>query len=247
VLALGLLARLAFCERDGLAAAALMVASTLVFAGYPASITGAASIVASRGHEIGTLHAYVFPIAVVAPACALALLRQSHWSLTYPQQWAAPLKLIAVIACGVSLQVHHFSHVSGDRVRGRDGFSTALEELSTRHGLVAVGDSLWTAGRVQLRTRRPLLLDPTQINLLLKVPSVGPRMAHILERVYGVNGFDDGPSVLDRAWPQQPPEFWREVGREFGVTDVLVSSSITLQIPKRYGDDNLAIYAIPRD
>ena len=122
-----------------------------------------------------------------------------------------------------------------------------MSVLSHRKGTLVVGERLWWAGRIQLRTRRPLLIDPGQLNMLLKVPESGPRMEYILRRVYDVPSLGAGQFSLDRDWPQHTPEFWRGIRAEFGLKDVFVSKEVELQLPKLYGNDYVSVYTIPSE
>jgi hypothetical protein len=99
-------------------------------------------------------------------------------------------------------------------------------------------------GRPQTRTRRPLLIDPTQLNMLTKIPGSGPRMADILSRVYGIDLLPTAKRHF-RDWNGLDLEDWRQIRREFGVTDVLVHSFEELQLPVVFAGDRLTLYAIP--
>jgi hypothetical protein len=108
-----------------------------------------------------------------------------------------------------------------------------------------MGDDLWWAGRIQLRTRRPVLLDLTQLNMLLKVPRSGPRIERVLADAYGVS-LQEGPQgPLDGRLPDYDLARWQEIARELGVTDVLVRSGLELALPRVAEGETLTLYTIP--
>jgi hypothetical protein len=247
VMALGVLGQLAFVRRDALAALAMAIAGILVFGGYALSIT-AASSQALAGDEPpqNPLRGLAFPLTIVLSACVLGCLSERKRSLSYPERFAPVLVAVTLMALTQSLYLHHFSRIEAPRLRGVDGFTEGLSKAAQRKGLLLVSDNIWDVGRVQLRTRRPLLLDITQLNMLLKVPRAGPRMAYILKRVYGVEDLEDGsPELLDQHWVEYSLERWQEIRREFEVTDVLARTDLSLQLPKVFEDDNLILYTIP--
>jgi hypothetical protein len=244
VLALGLLGQLAFRERDALAAAVLAATAAVVLSGYAASISGAAS--QALADDIGALRAYSFPLACVLPACALAWLeRRDRAAPRYPLRLRPVACALALGVCGLTI-VGLFAHADPRRIAGQDAFTPALERVRAGRGLLLVGDNLWELGRVQLRTRRPLLIDPSQLNMLLKVPKAGPRMEYVLRRVYGIPGFAHRPPPnLDLGWPEQTVGFWQSVRRDFGVSEVLVAAGVRLALPVVHQDPYLTLYRIP--
>jgi hypothetical protein len=245
VFALALLGKLAFRQRDALAATALGTTAAVVLTGYAASISGAAS--EALAFNIGALRAYSFPLACVLPACVLALLRRRNdAALRYPLGLRPVACALALAACVLSLLVDQFARGDRRRIAGQDVFTPALERVRAGRGLLLIGDGLWEVGRVQLRTRRPLLIDPMQLNMLLKVPNAGPRMEYILRRAYRTEGFGhQRPSPLDQLLAEQTVEFWQSLRRDFGVSEVLVLSHVRLALPVVHGDPYLTLYRIP--
>ena len=119
-------------------------------------------------------------------------------------------------------------------------------------GLLAVGPGI---ERSQLRTLRPVLIDPGALDMLPYALAGGPALARILEQVYGVDFFDPPAKALrGAALPEQPtralwearsvPE-WAALGREFGFTEVLVVGAWQLRLPELARDRQVALYAVP--
>jgi hypothetical protein len=108
---------------------------------------------------------------------------------------------------------------------------------------------------VQLRTRRPVLLDPMALDMLPYAIEGAPAAARILDRAYGVDFFDPPPAtrhaggiepaVLHAAWQDRSPDAWTAIGREFGVTDVLTLPGWRLRLPVVARGVDATLYRIP--
>jgi hypothetical protein len=108
---------------------------------------------------------------------------------------------------------------------------------------------------IQLRARRPVLLNGGALDLLPYVPEAGPEMNRILKRVYGINlfrapadlkhkgslGTDTGKSL----WESRTVEDWQVISSEFGVTGILTPSGWKLDLPIRDRNGDYTYYAIP--
>ncbi len=127
-----------------------------------------------------------------------------------------------------------------------------LAQAASREGLLVVGPGL---GTVQLRTRRPLLLDPSAIDMLPYALPAAPAMQMILSEVYAVDFFNPPGQAFGRgALPDDPiralferrtAEEWRAVRARFGVTDVLVQSEWRLRLHAVARGRGYALYALP--
>ena len=243
VLGLGLLARLALRRRNAWAAAVLVAEGWGVVAGHVRSLT-AASL-----PDAGTpgLGGFVFPVSLVAAALVLAVLDRSRLTLRLPRTAGPLLSSAGLVTAAIYLAQSHFAHVDADRLHGRDPWTTVMAAASGRPGFLLVSGPDWNMGRVQVRTRRPLLLDPTQLNMWLKIPGSAPRMADLVYRVYGVDMVHEVPhESLDEAWDQYSLDEWQQIRREFGVTDVLVHPGRELPLVKVF-EGGRWLYAIPDD
>jgi hypothetical protein len=245
VLAVGILGQLAFVRREAPALVALAAASALVLGGYSPSITGAASLALFEDAPLPWIRALLLPWLLVASAIGLGLLSEKGRVVHYPARLAPAFRGALGLAMAASVVFQQLGRIDHDRVRGIDAHSEVLRAAEGRPGLLAMGDDLWWVGRIQLRTRRPVLLDLTQLNMLLKVPGSGPRMERILKSVYDLD-LEAGPRFpMDAALGGYDVPRWQELAREHGITDVLVRSSLPLALPRVAEGGPLTLYTIP--
>ena len=135
------------------------------------------------------------------------------------------------------------------RDRGNDA---ALAAASRTDGLLVLGPGL---NRIQLRTRRPVLLDPEALDMLPYAADGGVEMVRILSEVYGIDFFDPPGHALHLAvvptqpvrhdWQLRSPASWTEIGARFGASHVLVKSKWVLELPEVARSDSYALYRIP--
>jgi hypothetical protein len=104
---------------------------------------------------------------------------------------------------------------------------------------------MWDVGWVQVRTRRPVLFEPLDVNILPFTPGALPRAAEILEKVYGARIEKGPPSRLDRDWPSYDHGRWQSIAREFGVTEVFAESGTIATLPVVADDGRCALYRMP--
>ncbi len=123
----------------------------------------------------------------------------------------------------------------------------------------AAGDGLLlTAGDahlMQLRVRRPMLIDTGALDTIPYTPGSGERLYRILLDIYGVDLFHPPPeqrwagrlleSVHRPVWESYMAEDWRRIRRTYHVTQVLTSATFQLQLPVVAGDRRYLLYAIP--
>ena len=150
----------------------------------------------------------------------------------------------------------------------------ALSEILKRQSLIlsapdAVLDAasrgeglLITAGAmqfIQLRTRRPLLLNTGALDQITIVPSSGPEMTRVLDQVYGIDLFNPpedikrtrpGGLLPDSAralWESRSTADWQAIAQEFNATQILTHGETQLQLPEIARNDTFALYQIPKD
>ncbi len=119
---------------------------------------------------------------------------------------------------------------------------------------------LITAGAmqfVQLRTGRPLLLNVGALDQLSVVPSSGPEMARVLDRVYGIDLFNPPDEIKQArpggllpesgraAWEARSIPEWQEIAGEFGAWDLLAYGDWRLQLPEIARNEEFTLYEIP--
>jgi hypothetical protein len=245
ILGLGLLGRLALERRSSAAAAALVVLTGLVATGFTRSLT-AASVPLAELEEPFDHSGFAFPVVLVLAVIVLLPLDRARWIPRHGPRFAAALAAAMLTVGGAYLWFGSLNRIRLERIRGVDSYTAVLEAARGRPGLLLVVPELWdVGGRTQTRTRRPLLIDPTQLNMLTKIPGSGPRMADILLRAYGIDVFQPPPKRLVPGWRPFDLEGWRQIRREFGVTDVLAFSFQDLPLPVVFNGRLLTLYAIP--
>jgi len=117
---------------------------------------------------------------------------------------------------------------------------------------------LLTAGDlhlIQLRTRRPVLLDGGGLDGVAYALEAAGAMDRIMRDVYGIDVFNPPeeargggriPSGANRAaWEQYSEEKWRSIGRTHGVTQVLAFADWTLKLQPVAHNRRFTLYAIP--
>jgi hypothetical protein len=119
-------------------------------------------------------------------------------------------------------------------------------------GIVATGGWFHL---IQLRTRRPVLLDGGALNTLSYAPKGGPVMDRILREVYHVDMFNPPAGiprwtsalpheVHRRAWEGFSREKWQEIRRAYNVTQVLTEPGWNLQLPVAAENDSFRLFRI---
>jgi hypothetical protein len=125
-------------------------------------------------------------------------------------------------------------------------------------GQVAAGQGvLLTAGDlhlIQLRTRRPVLLDGGGLDGVMYSLDAGPEMKRILREVYGVDLLNPPeeargagripPLATQKVWEGYSTEKWHELGRAFHVTQVLTYPDWTLKLPLAAQSRRYLLYQI---
>ncbi len=154
----------------------------------------------------------------------------------------------------VAALVHHPSR---PLQRGDEVIVPALSWATTYSPLQQYGLKL-TAGDlhlIQLRTRRPVLLDGGALDMLAYISEPAPYVDRILREVYGTD-LDAvrrarrgtlAPETGRDLWERRTPEEWRGIGLAFGVTSVVTPRAWTLHLPVAAATDTLALYDIRID
>jgi hypothetical protein len=135
------------------------------------------------------------------------------------------------------------------RDRTNDGlFATAARGS----GLLLTGGDMHL---VQLRTRRPVLIDGGGLDGLPYAIAGAPAVERILRDVYGMEFFhppDEArgigmiPSGFNqRVWEQYSAERWREIRRAYNVTEVLTYNNWMLRLPIVAQNGSYLLYEIP--
>ena len=134
------------------------------------------------------------------------------------------------------------------RDRVRDHVYAAAAEGK---GLLATGADLHL---IQLRTRRPVLIDGGGLDGLAYAADAGPGLARLLADVYGVDFFNPpegrGRGTIPRntsrvAWEGYSRERWTDIKRRYGVTEVVTFIDWRLDLPLVAESWDLRLYRIP--
>ena len=126
-----------------------------------------------------------------------------------------------------------------------------LAKVHEQKGLLITASDLHL---IQLRTRRPVLIDGGGLDLLAYTLEAGPAIDKILRRVYGIDLFSPPPDALALgmipvistrlAWEGRGAEEWQGIGQEMGVTGVLTYADWQLRLPLVGRNDEFAFYRI---
>jgi hypothetical protein len=176
-------------------------------------------------------------------------------SLAAPRVRALALALVALAALGAGMRV---ARAWGSPL---DWITDATNDAFL--GRVAESEGvLLTAGNlslVQLRTRRPVLLDGGGLDGLNYAPGTAAVMARIVREVYGETLRApsraiqrERPSALlpnsgRVLWHGRSTDDWRRLADAFGFREILTPADWTLALPRVAGDADFALYAVPRD
>jgi hypothetical protein len=120
-------------------------------------------------------------------------------------------------------------------------------------GLLLTGDGLHL---IQLRTRRPVLLDGGGLDGLVYSLEAAPAMDRILRDVYGIDLLDPSsregmwtatipPVTNKRNWEKYSRETWLEIRHTYNVTQVLTPPDWRLDLPTAVRTQDMRLYQIP--
>lgn len=123
----------------------------------------------------------------------------------------------------------------------------------TQKGLILAAPRL---GLVQLRSRRPVVLNGEAMNQVTYVPASGPAMNRILNRIYDDDLLEPRPPWWRnwgglmpysgyQLWQERGTAGWRQLGREFGFTNVLTGSEWKLKLPVVAQSETMILYGVP--
>lgn len=185
-------------------------------------------------------------LAIDPPARVL-----DHTTAPIARRAGAALAVVAMLGCGLRVERAFGSPLGWLRDATNDPLLAKVAEGS---GVLLTGSDL---GLVQLRTRRPVLLDGSGLDGIPYAIEAAPQMLRILRRVYGEDLLDPSPEIrairpgallADTGawrWQVRSPAQWTRLAREFGFRDVLTYSSWKLQLPLVAQDAELSLYRVP--
>ena len=199
---------------------------------------------------------------VVLVAFALMLFKARGWFASAdadrsPRRGATRLAGILLgLACGhalliLTVQAVAYESLAADSMRDYSN-DAVYAQISARPGLLLASPR---NRLLQLRTRRPVLLDASGINGLPYALESAPLIERVLRDAYGmeffdppadVNGLGMVPYVSGQAiWEKFPLQRWQAIRREYGVTDVATPIDWSLQLPTVVAGSRVRLFTIP--
>ena len=161
------------------------------------------------------------------------------------------LTLLLLLSLTVLMTMHQHVEQSGAHFSDRTN-DVFFADVAARHGVLLLAGDLYL---VQLRTRRPVLLDTGALDTVMYSLETGAAMQRMLRDIYGLDLFNPPPDAVGAGripalshratWEGYSAEKWRAIRREFGVTQVLAYSDWTLQLPVASQSRRLLLYDIP--
>ena len=149
------------------------------------------------------------------------------------------------------MTLHQHADQSGAHFADRTN-DVFFADVAARPGVLLVAGDLHL---IQLRTRRPVLLDTGALDTVMYSLETGAAMQRMLREIYGLDLFNPPPDAVGagripalshrKTWEGYSPETWRAIGRDFGVTQVLAYADWALQLPVASQSRRLLLYDIP--
>ena len=178
-----------------------------------------------------------------------------HPSHPPPLSPLSPLSLhlpnLILLAIVVLMTLHQHADQSGAYFADRTN-DVFFADVAARPGVLLVAGDLHL---IQLRTRRPVLLDTGALDTVMYSLDTGGAMQRMLREIYGLDLFNPPPDAVGagripalshrKTWEGYSPETWRAIGRDFGVTQVLAYPDWALQLPVASQSRRLLLYDIP--
>jgi hypothetical protein len=210
-------------------------------------------------HHHGVLYrSHVRPLHVVWIA-TIALVAGAAWTWKggaegRGQRAPQPLRLLqlAVLALAVVMTLHQHAERSGAHFSDRTN-DVFFSDIARSPGVLLVAGDLHL---IQLRTRRPVLLDTGALDTVMYSLETGASMQRMLRDIYGLDLFNPPPAAVGagripalshrETWQRFSPQTWQAIGRDFGVTQVLAYADWTLQLPVASQSRRLLLYDIPQ-
>lgn len=180
-------------------------------------------------------------IAVIALVCAARWerLRGISVPLRFPHAATS-------VASAAAFVVFAVRAASADRPALMDRTNDPFWRIvAAHHGAIVTGAGVTN---VQLRSRRPILIDLELLDYLPFTPGAGPGMDLILRDVYGIDLRKPpaGEKPARAMWERRTADEWHVIGEKFGATEVLVRTEWRLQLRKIAEGGGLALYDMKR-
>jgi hypothetical protein len=158
---------------------------------------------------------------------------------------------IVMLALVILMTMHQHAEQSGAHFNDRTN-DVFFADVAARSGVLLVAGDLYL---VQLRTRRPVLLDAGALDTVMYSLETGAAMQRILRDVYGLDLANPPPDAVGagripalshrETWESYSADKWRSIRRDFGVTQVLAYADWALQLPIASQSRRLLLHDIP--
>lgn len=153
----------------------------------------------------------------------------------------------AAVAAIVMSALLHLRDTKPEALRFRDRtHDPVFSAAAAQEGLLLPGLGFRS---IQLRTRRPTLIDPGGFDGLAYSMDAAPAMLGILRDVYQVDPLQrpvESPQKSNRrAWESYSRDRWREIRHKYHVTQVLTDRTWQLDLPLVAETLEMRLYAIP--
>jgi len=255
---IGLLSWLVLQNRNLMALVILALIGLCALSNTILSLSIASALPYLLGYSLQTetllfLHALgkslLFPLAALGASYLTLKSTRSHFlNKTYPARWTELLNPLMAFAVLLPLLVISFSPFKFTKFAGADANSDLLTKAGQTEGLI-LSASLWEVDRIQLRTRHPVLMDLTQINLIGYVPGTAAIIEDILNTAYGLSLKDPrgyaSYETISATWSGRTLTEWQTLQQRFGITRVIAPANYQLQLPLVGKSRDLIIYDIP--
>lgn len=168
-------------------------------------------------------------LAFFAVALVIGLLNQQAEARSF-LKWV-PVALLGLNTVNVYTHAYDY-HFNVSYMWNTPAMAT---EIPRDDGLLLLGTDM---NRMQLYSRRPVLLDPGALDMLPYAPEGGPEFERILRDAYGIDFFNSpgsatlGIEPTKTLWQSWTLADWERIRSEFNVTQVLTSADWTLQLPE---------------
>jgi hypothetical protein len=159
---------------------------------------------------------------------------------------------LMVLLAGATLLLWRWPPRPADAVFIDRTTSPAFAHVAKGRGMLASGGDMKL---IQLRTRRPVLVDGGGLDGLPYALESGPALERILRDVYAIDLFNPPeearglgmiPNEINRsAWEQFSRERWRLIRRTYHVTQVITPPGWALALPITAHDPGFVVYDIP--
>jgi hypothetical protein len=206
------------------------------------------------------LNVNVFAFAALIIGLVVALLWPAASAATDVARGTPPTRAsaftLAVVTLIVGIAAYHAARRNPMPLQEQFALpprDPVFQAAARGEGLLLTSGGLWL---IQLRTRRPVLIDGGTLDTLPYALASAPRVDRILRDVYGTALFDPPPEARNsgaipadrtrKTWESYSLDVWRRIGRDWNITQVLAYGDWHLDLPRVARSREFALYQIPR-